>query len=237
LFIYILIDRNLYAGNDAPKVEIKPDQNVDFYKQFLNFCQKKSICKRTTSLNLVSFESERIIQVNMDKFLALFLVFFLLFLNMAFSQQKVNESRRGTIRVKKLILNKYVISKETTLKKMPEMRTFRTRAYNYNFIEYFPKEYDSKLFPLMFNNIGLYLGNEKKQFANNQIVSYEYEIFKNQVLCSKGVASATSINYPIRVLSKMMTGSCVWIKNLAYKDKDGVVHRDKIGEFKIEKVK
>jgi len=35
----------------------------------------------------------------------------------------------------------------------------------------------------------------------------------------------------------MMTGSCVWIKNLAYKDKDGVVHRDKIGEFKIEKVK
>lgn len=93
-----------------------------------------------------------------------FLLFLLLFFSAtAFSQNYSAENCRGTIKIKKIIPNKYIISAETSLKRIPETRTFRVRGFDYNFNEYFPKEYDSELFPLVFNYMGLILVNENKQ--------------------------------------------------------------------------
>ncbi len=146
------------------------------------------------------------------------------------------ESKRGTIKIKKPVQIKYVISKATNLA-TPQVRTFRVRYFNYNFKEYFPLEYKSKLFPLMFNYFGFFLADAKEQATDNKIISFDYEIFKTQVMYKKGTANSFNLNLPFRELSYMMIGSCVWIKNLAYIDKDGIIHRNEIGEFKIEKVK
>ena len=143
---------------------------------------------------------------------------------------------RGTIKVRKNATVKYVISKQTSLKKEPAMRVFRVRAYNYSFKEYFPKEYNSELFPLMMNVVGLIITDENKQYTENTIVSYDYEICKSRVICKNGTCDMPSLNIQIRELARMAIGSSIWIKNLAYKDKNGVIHRNKIGEFKIEKV-
>ena len=173
----------------------------------------------------------------MNKFSTFFLFLLLIFSTTAFSQNYSSENYRGTIKIKKIIPNKYIISAETSLKRIPEMRTFRVRGYNYNFNEYFPREYDSELFPLVFNWSGLILVNENKQEVGAEIISFEYDIVKSSVMIYSGFAQQGNLNYSIRAISKMMVGSCVWIKNLIYKDKNGVIHNNKIGEFKIEKVK
>lgn len=165
------------------------------------------------------------------------LLFCSVFFNLAFAQKIPDSPKRGTIKVRKTTTIKYFISKETSLKAAPSMRIFRVRAYNYNFKEYFPIEYNSELFPLMLNFVGLIITDENRQATENTIISYEYEICKSQVVCKKGLCVIPSLNYPIREMSRMAIGSSVWIKNLAYKDKYGVIHRNKIGEFKIEKVK
>lgn len=173
----------------------------------------------------------------MNKYSTFFLFLLLIFSPTAFSQNYSPDNYRGTIKVKKIIPNKYIISAETSLKRFPEMRTFRVRGYNYNFKEYFPKEYDSELFPLVFNYSGLILVNENKQEVGAEIISFEYDIVKSNVIIHKGLAVQGNLNHSIKTISKMMVGSCVWIKNLSYKDKNGVVHNNKIGEFKIEKIK
>ena len=163
-------------------------------------------------------------------------MFFLFFSNTAFSQEKANEKMRGTIRIKKTIPLRYVISKETNLK-IPKERTFRIRAFNYNFKEYFPKEYNSDLFPLVYSLTGLMLVDENKQDVGADIICFEYEVVKSNVIIYKGIANEDNISQSIRRISKMMVGSCLWIKKLSYIDKNGIVHNNKIGEFKIEKVK
>lgn len=173
----------------------------------------------------------------MNKFLVFLFSFYLLFVNTLFSQEKKIENKRGTIKVKKVIPRRYVISKATTLVVEPVQRVFRVRAYNYNFKEYFPKAYTANLFPLMFNYGGLVLTNEKMESTGYQIIAYEYEIFKSQVQCSKGSATSFNLNQPLRELSHMMIGSCIWIKKLVFIDKQGVIHENEIPEFKIEKVK
>ena len=83
------------------------------------------------------------------------------FLNVVISQNNL----RGTIKVKKpVVQTKYIISKETSFKAFPEMRIFRVRGFNYNFKEYFPKAYNSELFPLVFNYGVLILVDEKKKY-------------------------------------------------------------------------
>ncbi|HLC82337.1 MAG TPA: hypothetical protein VJI69_00810 [Bacteroidia bacterium] len=173
----------------------------------------------------------------MNRFSTFFLFFLLILSATTFSQNYSADNYRGTIRIKKIIPNKYIISAETSLKRIPEMRTFRVRGYNYNFKEYFPKEYDSELFPLVFNYTGLILVNENKQEVGAEIISFEYDIVKSNVIIHRGLAVQGNLNHSIKTISKMMVGSCVWIKNLTYKDKNGVIHNNKIGEFKIEKVK
>lgn len=173
----------------------------------------------------------------MNTFSAFFLFLLLIFSTPAFSQNNSVDTYRGTIKVKKIIPNKYIISAATSLKRIPEMRTFRVRGYNYNFKEYFPKEYDSELFPLVFNYSGLILVNENKQEVGSEIISFEYDIVKSNIIIHKGLAVQGNLNHSIKTISKMVVGSCVWIKNLTYKDKNGVIHKNKIGEFKIEKVK
>lgn len=154
-----------------------------------------------------------------------------------FSQVEPIDTKRGTIKVKKNTPNnKYIISKATSLK-IPQERTFRVRAFNYNFKEYFPKEYNSDLFPLVYNLTGLLLVNENKQDVGAEIIYFEYEVVKSNVIIYKGIANEYNITQSIRRVSKMMVGSCLWIKNLSYVDKNGLVHNNKIGEFKIEKVK
>ncbi len=173
----------------------------------------------------------------MNRFSAFLLFLFLILSGSAFSQNYSEKNYRGTIKVKKIIPNKYIISAETSLKSFPAARTFRVRGYNYNFKEYFPKEYNSELFPLVFNYTGLILVNENKQEVGAEIISFEYDIVKSNVIIHKGFAEQGNLNHSIKTISKMMVGSCVWIKNLTYKDKNGVLHNNKIGEFKIEKVK
>lgn len=172
----------------------------------------------------------------MKQFLALFLIFLLCFSNTAFSQEKANGNMRGTIKVKKVVSNKYIISKATSIK-MPQERIFRVRAFNFNFKEYFPKEYSSNLFPLVYNSTSLMLVNENKQDVGAGVIYFEYEVVKSNVIIYKGIANEGNINQSIRRLSKMMVGSSLWIKNLSYVDKSGVLHNNEIGEFKIEKVK
>lgn len=146
------------------------------------------------------------------------------------------EQKRGTIKVKKAGQTVYLISKATT-QVVPQNRVFRVRFYNFDFKEYFPKEYKSDLFPLVFNRTGLILADEKMQWTNNVILSYDYELFKTQVQFKKGNANSFNLTVPLRELSYMMNGSSLWIKNLVYKDQNGVIHENEIGEFKIEKVK
>ncbi|MBL0328464.1 MAG: hypothetical protein IPP64_03360 [Bacteroidetes bacterium] len=170
----------------------------------------------------------------MNKILVFALTGFLLLWNTTFSQE---QTKRGTIKVKKVVPKKYLISKATTIEVKPQLRVFRVRAYNYNFKEYFPKAYNSNLFPLMFNYGGLVLTNEKMESTGYRIISYEYEIFKSQVQCSKGDVKSFNLNQPLRELSHMMIGSSIWIKKLVYIDSEGVIHENEIPEFKIEKVK
>lgn len=156
-----------------------------------------------------------------------------IFLNVAISQNNL----RGTIKVKKpKVQTKYLISKETSFKVFPEMRIFRVRGFNYNFKEYFPKEYNSELFPLVFNYGTLLLVDEKKKYDGAEILSFEYTLVKSNVTYYIGFANEFDLSYCIREILRMRIGSCVWIKNLAYKDKNGVVHKNEIGEFKVEKV-
>lgn len=173
----------------------------------------------------------------MAKILLLILLFTLTNNDPAFSQDKIKNETRGTIRVKKAGPTKYFISAKTSLKEFPPVRVFRVRGFNFNFNEYFPRDYDSELFPLVFNYRGLILTNEKREYSSCEIISFEYEIFKSNVLYMSGTATQSDLSFPIRKISEMMTGSCIWIKNLSYKDKDGKLHKNEIGEFRIEKVK
>lgn len=172
----------------------------------------------------------------MKQFLTLFLIFFLSFPSTTFSQEEAIGNMRGTIRVKKIVPDKYIVSKATNIK-IPQERIFRVRAFNYNFKEYFPKEYNSDLFPLVYNLRGLMLVNEKREDVGANIIYFEYEVVKSNVIIYKGIATEYNLTQSIRRISKMMVGSCLWIKNLSYVDKNGVVNNNKIGEFKIEKVK
>ena len=172
----------------------------------------------------------------MTKFILLIFFAFIVSADPVFAQEAKNVTR-GTIRIKKPGSTRYIISAKTSLKKNPSVRIFRVRGYNYNFKEYFPDNYTSALYPLVFNYSGLVLTDENRQFSGFEIVSFEYEIFKSNVLYLKGVSSQWNLSFSIRKLSEMMTGSSVWIKNLSYKDKNGVLHKNEIGEFKIEKVK
>jgi hypothetical protein len=167
----------------------------------------------------------------------LFLLFYLFTLSNSVTAQDKVDSKRGTIKVKKSAPIRYFISAKTNSKKKLEARVFRGRYYNYDYKAYYPAEYTLAYFPMVFNRAGFILVNSDREDTGNSIVSYEYEIFKSNVQYMKGEVSISNITLPFRHLSKMMNGSCIWIKNLCYKDKNGIVHKKEIGEFKIEKVR
>ncbi|MBA3971183.1 MAG: hypothetical protein H0X46_03410, partial [Bacteroidetes bacterium] len=112
-----------------------------------------------------------------------FLCYFLCF-DAVLAQQK--SITRGTIKIKKPGPTKYIISAKTSLVNSPQVRIFSVRGYNYNFKEYFPKDYRSELFPLVFNLSGLILTDENRQLSGCEIIGFEYEIFKSNVLYLTG---------------------------------------------------
>jgi len=81
----------------------------------------------------------------------------------------------GTIKVKK---TKTLSSIPKLIrKKKSGIRVFRVRYNGSEFKETFPETYKSDLFPLVFNNRGLILTDENKQWSDNTISGYDFEIF------------------------------------------------------------
>ena len=162
------------------------------------------------------------------------LLLFLIFsFNLFFAQTSEKTEYRGTIRIRKMKLNSTL--PESVNKKKQGIRVFIRRFNGSDYKETFPASYQSSLFPLVFNGGGLILTDENKQWSTNTIIGYDYEIFIGNTAAFK-VKSATTkdLNSNIRCLGR---NEYMWITKLYYTDREGKIHANKIGDFKIEKIR
>lgn len=161
-----------------------------------------------------------------------FLLIFLFYFSSLSAQIPALHANWGTIKVKKNKTDKTL--PKLIAKKKIGVRVFRVR---YNGIDYkitFPEAYQSGLFPLLFNNQGLILTDENKQWSDNTIIGYSYEISIGDAIQTGEPVTINNIrDYLIKSLS---LGQFLWIKGLYYSDSKGIIHRNEIGEFKIERV-
>jgi hypothetical protein len=165
------------------------------------------------------------------------LSFFLLNVTLLSAQGASVVSHRGTIHLRKDKVKTVVLDKRYKVSKVsPYKKTFRVRFYGYNYVEYFPNGYESDLYPIVFNRIGIFLADENRKFTTDRIYSFEYEVYKSNTLAAKGTGDMASSEM-FRLLSVFPHGSCAWIKNLIFVDEEGNVHKSEIGEFCIVKVR
>jgi hypothetical protein len=166
-------------------------------------------------------------------FKASFFLILLFYVVPIVAQTPASREKWGTIKVKKIRSDKTL--PKLVAKKKPGIRVFRVR---YNGIDYkitFPTAYQSGLFPLLFNNQGLILSDENKQWSDNIILGYNYEISIGDAIQTGG--SVIIKNVTDALIRNLSLGQFLWIKGLYYSDSKGIIHRNEIGEFKIEHVK
>ena len=171
----------------------------------------------------------------MKRFFLILLLFCFICPHAGSAQDKIKDPKRGTIRIKKSGPTVYYINSKNSIKNKPTVRVFLIRGRNVNYKESFPKQYTSELFPLVFGNGTIILADKDRLIIRGTtILSYDYEVYKANVQIFKRKANGY-VNQALQELSQYGLGSFVWIRNLSYKDKNGVIHKNEIGEFKIQK--
>ena len=134
------------------------------------------------------------------------------------------------------MVRKVVIDKRDKKRNTPFRRIFNIRGAGFYFKEYFPNGYTSDIFPKVFIGNGLFMVNEKEEALGYKVISFEYELYLANTFASKG--NGEMFNYDMfNKLAYCPVGSCVWIKNLIFEDKEGVVHKGEVGEFCIKKTR
>ena len=146
------------------------------------------------------------------------------------AQPNPDNEFRGTIKVKRV---KEKIFPHLVAKKKSEIRVFFGSFGGYTYKITFPKSYQADLFPLMFNSRGLVLADENKLWSDNTIIGYNYEISIGNAVGKKGSTAIWNIN---SLISNLPFGQFMWITGLYYSDLNGTLHRNEIGDFKIERL-
>src|SRR5688500_16743999 len=87
---------------------------------------------------------------------------------------------RGTIKVKRNTVQLVKLDKKDRVNPAPSFsRTMSFRWGQNNYKEFFPKGYTSELFPLVFNQIGIFLVDDKRKVTRNTVISFVYEIYRS----------------------------------------------------------
>ncbi len=146
---------------------------------------------------------------------------------------QLGNKKWGTIKVKRI--SYHHVPLKPIAKKRQGIRVFLVRFNGSDYKETFPASYESELFPLVFNGAGLILTDENKQWSKNNVRGYDYEVFIGNTSALKAKpTNFLDLNY---VITSLKRGEYIWIKNLYYSDIKGAIQINKIGEFKVEKIR
>ena len=145
------------------------------------------------------------------------LVFLMIYSTSSFAQN--SDEKRGTIKIRKVKSNKTLPA--VVAKKNTGVRVFIVRWGGQTYKETFPTGYESKIFPLVFNRAGLILTDENKQWSDNTIKGFDYEVFTGNTTQGKNNTFNRNINSIIRI---MAVNQYMWISGLYYSDSKGNYH-------------
>jgi hypothetical protein len=164
-----------------------------------------------------------------------FCVFIFMFLSVSIRAQTADEDKKGTIRVRKIGGEKVkIVSKVKKIKPRIYSSKFRRKGTEYRIV--FPKNYSADLFPLVFNNnTGLVITDGSKNITDNIPLLFNYDRFVQNIFMDG--AKDRYCAFFGEFLDRMgSAGSYAWISHLSFKDKNGVIHKDEIPEFKVERL-